>query len=85
MRVLPSLPLREALSDAAFYAWFFSFTYPLLVLDVVRGVRRALALGHLDYRNFDVDECVGARRRGAARDARRALSRSRDVGSRAKR
>ena len=30
--MLPSMPLREALSDAAFYSWLFSSTYPLLVL-----------------------------------------------------
>ena len=58
-------------------------TYPLLVLDVVRGVRRALALGHLDYRGFDVDECAArARRAGRARRLfvvlpRRRISRAR--------
>ena len=27
-----ALPLSDALSDATFYAWFFSFTHPLLLL-----------------------------------------------------
>ena len=45
-------PPLQPYRDAAFGVC----TYPLLVLDVVRGVRRALALGHLDYRGFDVDE-----------------------------
>ena len=72
-------PPLQPYRDAAFGVC----TYPLLVLDVVRGVRRALALGHLDYRNFDVDECVGAAR-GARARARALFSFSRDVGYRAR-
>jgi hypothetical protein len=37
-------------------AGFGVCTYQLLLVDVLRGVAKALALGHLDYATFDCDE-----------------------------